>query len=126
MAGAYAATVEQLCAAPLHAGDPSAGAGPLLEAEVAAPERGAWVRLAVRTRDGTVSEARYRAWGCPHVLAACEYAASWLEGRPAAGAGGLTAAALAQALGAPAAKMGRLLVVEDALAALAAAAGTSQ
>ncbi len=90
------------------------------------PERGAWVRFAVRSQDGVVQEARFRAWGCPHVLAACELAAARLEGRPLGQLEGLSAASLAQALAAPPEKLGRLLVIEDALAGLAAAKPASK
>jgi NifU-like protein involved in Fe-S cluster formation len=115
-----------LCAQPAHAGDLRPGRGSVLVGESAAPERGAWVRFAARIVDGRVEEARFRAWGCPHVLAACELAASRLEGHPPGRAGGLSAATLAAALDLPAQKLGRLLVIEDALAMLAAAPATSK
>ena len=71
---------------------------------------------------GVIVEARFRAWGCPHVLAACEFAAGQLEGRALAAAAGLDAAWLADELEVPPEKLGRLLVIEDALRSLAAAA----
>ena len=126
MAGAYAEAVRRLCAAPVHAGDLPPGDGPARESEAAAPERGAWVRFAVRLQDGVVAEARFRAWGCPHVLAACELAASLLAGQVPGRFEGVSAASLAQALDAPPEKRGRLLVVEDALAGLAAATPASK
>ncbi len=126
MAGPYTDEVRRLCAQPAHAGDLGPGGGSVLVGESAAPERGAWARFAARVVDGRVQEARFRAWGCPHVLAACELAASRLEGHPPGRAGGLSAATLAAALDLPAQKLGRLLVIEDALAALAAAPATSK
>jgi nitrogen fixation NifU-like protein len=118
--------VRRLGANLAHAGDLDPAGGPVRDAEVSAPERGAWVRFEVRVQDGVVREARFRAWGCPHVLAACELAAARLEGRPPGALDGLSAASLAQALQAPPDKRGRLLVVEDALAALAAAMAASK
>jgi NifU-like protein involved in Fe-S cluster formation len=126
MSARYADEVRRLGAQPAHAGDPTPGPGSVVAGESAAPERGAWVRFAARIVDGTVEEARFRAWGCPHVLAACELAASRLEGHLLGGAQGLSAAALAPALDVPTEKWGRLLVIEDALAALAAAPATSK
>lgn len=126
MANDYGPKVRALCAALGHAGDPAPGPGAVHVGEAAAPERGAWVRFAVRVQDGAVQEARFRAWGCPHVLAACELAAARLEGQAPGAREGLSAAALAQALDAPPGKLGRFLVIEDAAAALAAAAGASK
>ena len=126
MAGRYADAVRRLCVGPAHAGDLGPGRGDVREAEVAAPDRGAWVRFSIREQGGTIREARFRAWGCPHVLAACELAAARLEGRPAGRMEGLTAACLARDLQVPPQKRGRLLVVEDALAQLAAAMPASK
>jgi hypothetical protein len=65
-------------------------------------------------------EVRYCAYGCPHTLAACE----WLAQRLESGARDLIGgpADWAQQLQIPPAKMGRLLVIEDALRAALAAA----
>jgi len=126
MAVRYADAVRHLRAHPAHAGDLGPGPGSVVEGEAATPERGAWVRFEVRLADGIVQEARFRAWGCPHVLAACELAAGRLEGHPPGGSEGLSAASLARDLSAPPEKLGRLLVVEDALTALAAAAAASK
>jgi NifU-like protein involved in Fe-S cluster formation len=126
MSGRYGDLVRRLAADPAHAGSLDPAGGPVREAEVSALERGAWVRFELRVQEGVVREARFRAWGCPHVLAACELAAARLEGRPPGQVDGLSAASLAQALQAPPDKMGRLLVVEDALAALAAATAVSK
>jgi len=118
----YSARVRELFAAAPRAGAMPAGEGAVIVGEAEALERGAWVRLEARVVDGVVVMARFRAWGCPHVLAACALAAERLEGRAPGQAPDLTAAALATALDAPAGKLGRLLVVEDAVTALAAAA----
>ena len=68
-------------------------------------------------------QARYRAYGCPYTLAACEWLATRLE---SAGGSGLGAPAdWAQQLKIPQARLGRLLVVEDALIAALAAADKS-
>ena len=86
-------------------------------------ERGAWVRFEARGQGGLITAVRFRAWGCPHVLAACEFVAGTLEGQALADLGDLDARWLAEALEVPPEKLGRLLVIEDALRALAAAGG---
>ena len=69
---------------------------------------------------GRLVEVRYRAYGCPHTLAACEWLAQRLESGGRDSIGG--PADWAAQLSIPPAKLGRLLVVEDALAAALAAA----
>ncbi len=70
---------------------------------------------------GRIASMRFGALGCPWVIAACEWACRQAEGEPLAGLASLDAGVLAAALGAPAEKTGSLLVVEDALGALARA-----
>jgi hypothetical protein len=86
--------------------------------------QGTRVRFALRMAGCRILEARYRAFGCPYTLAACEWLARQLQGRKL---GAPAATGLAQALGGPldwartlqipAARLGRLLVIEDALQA---------
>jgi len=93
---------------------------------------GTRVRFALELAEGRVGAVRYRAYGCPHTLAACEWLARQLEGRAfavGAFAGGAFAGGALDALGVgtplewverlglPQAKLGRLLVIEDALRA---------
>jgi hypothetical protein len=75
-----------------------------------------------RAMDGRVAELRYRVWGCPHTIATRAWLAGEGPGRtlddpPAGGPLGWQAA-----LAVPVEKLGRLLVIEDALAACRAAA----
>jgi NifU-like protein involved in Fe-S cluster formation len=109
------------------------GAGTLREApgsvatgESMALDRGAWVRFEARVSAGRIVECRFRAWGCPHLLAAAALAAGRLAGAEGHPAPRCAAADLARELDAPAEKMGRLLVVEDAARALLAEAARVQ
>jgi NifU-like protein involved in Fe-S cluster formation len=78
-------------------------------------EQGARVEFDFEVHDGRVLRGRFRAFGCPHVIAS----ASWVTER----AVGLDRDALAawdwreaaDALEVPAAKFGRLLTVQDAV-----------
>lgn len=116
----YAPAVRARFASPAWAGTLPAGPGECRCGEAQALERRAWAYFQVRVRDGHIADGRFRAWGCPHVIAACDLALERLLGRPLAAVAALDARTLADELEVPPAKLGRLLVVEDALRALAA------
>ena len=124
--GAYSDRVRRLFADPPHAGALPRGPGHTLLAGAMAVERGAWLEVAARVVEGVVADARFRAWGCPHFIAACELAVAGLPGRPLSEAGQVEAAALARELAVPTGKLGRLLVIEDALRDLAATPAQSK
>ena len=124
--GTYSDRVRCLFADPPHAGALPPGPGRTLLAGAMALERGAWLEVAARVVEGVVADARFRAWGCPHFIAACELAVAGLPGRPLSEAGQVEAAALARELAVPAGKLGRLLVIEDALRDLAATPAQSK
>ena len=122
----YSARVLELFRALPCAGTLPAAPGRIAAAEAIALDRGAWVKFEARVDAGRIVACRFRAWGCPHTLAASALAAGWLEGRPDGEATHCEAARLARELDAPAEKMGRLLVVEDAARALLAEAAQVQ
>jgi len=82
-------------------------------------EQGAEVVLQCRVTAGRVAEARFRAFGCPHFIAA----ASWLTERLTGGSRDDLERwdwrEVAEALEVPAAKFGRLLTLQDAVRAVA-------
>jgi NifU-like protein involved in Fe-S cluster formation len=98
-----------------HAGDLAPGPGALVHGEAMALDRGAWVRFGARIEDGRVADCAFRAWGCPHTLAAAALVASRMQGQRIDGEAAFDARCLAVELDAPPEKLGRLLVVEDAL-----------
>jgi hypothetical protein len=83
--------------------------------EAGREQRGTRVRFALRRSGSTIIEARFQAYGCPHTLAVCEWLAQRLEAGEGPQVG--TPTEWARKLNIPAAKLGRLLVVEDALRA---------
>jgi NifU-like protein involved in Fe-S cluster formation len=100
---------------------PNASTEPLADANclgVAGDEaQGVRVELSLRVSDGRVRAAAFRAYGCPHVLAAC----SWLVER-VVGCGPEELASwdwreVQQALDVPPQKFGRLLTIQDAIRA---------
>jgi NifU-like protein involved in Fe-S cluster formation len=128
--------VRRLFAALTHAGGPhAAGAQPTagqrwVSGEAGRERHGTRVRFLLRLDRDRLLEVRYRAYGCPHTLAACEWVCQQLEG-----AGRAPAELRAERIGGPAdwaaalqippVKLGRLLVVEDALKAALEAADKS-
>jgi NifU-like protein involved in Fe-S cluster formation len=126
--------VRRLFAALTHAGGPqaateqsAAGRQRWVSGEAGRERHGTRVRFLLRLDRDRLLEVRYRAYGCPHTLAACEWLSQQLEtaGRDRADPRGERIggpADWAAALQIPPAKLGRLLVVEDALKAALEAA----
>jgi NifU-like N terminal domain len=115
--------IRALFAALDHAGElPDAGAGPgrVIRGDAGSEALGTRVCFALRLVQGRLAAVRYRAYGCPYTLATCEWLARQLEGCCVAG-GAVEAPGMgnplewSERLGLPGAKLGRLLVIEDAL-----------
>lgn len=119
----YSQEVRARFSAPRWGGALPDGPGERRAGEAEELQRRAWVRFEVRMLDGRIADSRFTAFGCPHLIAACDLAMQQLQGQPLAAAAGLDAQALAAGLDIPVAKLGRLLVIEDALRALTAAPG---
>lgn len=76
---------------------------------------GTRVEFDFRVRRGVVERGTFRAYGCPHAIAAASWVAEAAEGRRLKDTGWLDALELARVLALPDHKLGVLLVVEDAL-----------
>jgi cysteine desulfurase len=102
------------------ASGPPAGAddGPgTVTGEAGGPGKETWVRFRLRVDGDTVKDARVQAFGCPHTLDVAGWLCQELPGRSR---GTLTPGAprdWALARSVPVEKLGRLLVIEDALRA---------
>ncbi|MEY4763026.1 MAG: hypothetical protein RLZZ200_2882 [Pseudomonadota bacterium] len=83
--------------------------------EAGAARLGTWVRMLLCVREGRIAEARFQAYGCPHVLAACVQVVAALRGQPADAPRPGTPEAWRGAVDAPIEKLGRFLIIEDAL-----------
>ncbi len=95
------------------------GAGPpdVRQGRAGRQSEGTQVLFELKIADGIVKSARFSAYGCPHTVAVAGWLCEVLEGsRLDAGAPG-TPADWAQKFEVPAEKLGRLLIVEDALLA---------
>jgi cysteine desulfurase len=98
------------------AADTAAG-GAVVSGEAGGPEAETWVRFHLLVGGDTVKDARVQALGCPHTLDVARWLCSGLPGRRRAGLVAGTPADWAVARAVPVEKLGRLLVVEDALRA---------
>ena len=76
---------------------------------------GTRVRFHLRLAGAAVAEARFQAYGCPHVLAVASWLAGELAGRRRDALIPGSPAEWARLFGVPDAKLGRLLVIEAAL-----------
>jgi NifU-like protein involved in Fe-S cluster formation len=84
-------------------------------------DQGMRVRLSARVADGRIRELRFRAWGCPHVIAAAEAFCRRYDGRPATELEDFEMAQIMRDLAVPVEKTGRILVLEDTVRSLRAA-----
>jgi cysteine desulfurase len=92
------------------------GEGAEVVGEAGGPGQEVWVRFRLHIQKGVVKSALLKAYGCPHTLAVATWVAERLRGRGRAELAPGTPAEWAEALAVPIEKLGRLLVVEDALA----------
>ena len=122
----YSAEVLDLFRRLPHRAPLPAGAGTGASGEALALDRGAWVQFEACLEGGRVAACAFRAWGCPHTLAAAARACAALAGLAGASADAMPARQLAEQLGVPLHKLGRILVVEDAMHALIAHARAVQ
>lgn len=117
----YNALVRDCFGNPGHAGDLRDAYADTRRADVSDPGSGARLQLFAGLDHGKISELRFRAWGCPHLLAAAELYCREHEGRELATLGDVDVNDVLRRLSAPVAKTGRLLLIEDAARALAEA-----
>jgi NifU-like protein involved in Fe-S cluster formation len=109
----YSERVRELFEAPQHVGDLENPA-----ARVQINEQGVRLALAAAMDGDIIVSLRFRAWGCPHLLAAAEAFCRAYEGRPAPALAAFRAAEIMQTLPVPREKLGRILVLEDAVRSL--------
>lgn len=113
----YSARVRALFAHPRHAGDVEGGKTVALEGQDVRLE------LSGRAAGERVEALRFRAWGCPHVIAAAEAACARLETASVTELLEFSAVDLMTELPVPVEKTGRILVIEDAVRSLGQAFG---
>ncbi len=116
--GPYNEEVRRRFENPVHAGDPEGDYDHILQAEASESAHGARLVLYAGLRDGKIASLRFRARGCPHLIAAAELFCSSCEGLEPAQLAQVSTAGSFDILEVPAGKTGRLLLIEDAASKL--------
>jgi hypothetical protein len=104
-----------------HAGPPEPADGSVIQGEAGSVSQGVQVRFFLQVEGLQIRAAGYQAYGCPYTLAACEWLARALPGRSRDTPWPGGPQQWAEALQAPPERLGRFLVIEDALRAAQAA-----
>jgi cysteine desulfurase len=89
----------------------------VLTGEAGGPGQDTWVRFHLSIAGDIVKSARFKAYGCPHTLNVAQWLTDRLAGRRRDEGVPGNPAGWAETLGVPVERLGRLLVVEDALLA---------
>jgi len=108
----YNSTVRAYFAEAEHCGDVSGGAVGYFE------DQGLRIRLSAEVEDGLITRLGFRAWGCPHVIAAAEAVCRQFEGRAALELEQFASAQIMRDLAVPVEKTGRILALEDTVRSL--------
>lgn len=83
--------------------------------EAGSHARGTWVCVSADVRDGVLLNPGFRAFACPHIIAACNWVMEHLEGRPVEALCEAEPEALQARFDIPVEKAGKLLILKDAL-----------
>jgi NifU-like protein involved in Fe-S cluster formation len=113
----YSPAVERHFAAPKSTRELPAETPGLVAGEAEDRTLHVWVRFELQLVDGVVAAAAVQVFGCPHTVAAASAVAGWLEGRSVEEARQLDVQAVCAELEVPVEKRGKLLRIEDAVAA---------
>jgi cysteine desulfurase len=89
----------------------------LVQGEAGGPGEETWVRFHLLVVGESVKEARFQAFGCPHTMDTAAWLCARLPGRSRGGLVPGTPAEWAAARQVPPERLGRMLVIEDALRA---------
>ena len=113
----YSPAVRRHFAAPTRARElPDSVAG-LVAGEAEDRTLHVWIRFQLQVVEDVVVAAGFQIFGCPHAVAAADVVAHWLEGRAVEEARRLDAREVCAELDIPVEKLGKLLRIEDAVAA---------
>ena len=119
----YSVEVRRRFAAALAAERSVPPAGALLaSAEAEDRSLGVWARARIGVGNGRIVMAEFDVWGCPDTIAAADLAAERMRDVVLEDFRGIEVRALAEELGIPTEKLGKLLRLEDAALAAASAA----
>ena len=112
--GPYNEEVRRRFENPVHAGDPDGDYDRILRAEASESAHGARLVLYAGLRDGKIASLRFRAKGCPYLIAAAELFCSSHEGLEPVQLAQVSTSGSFEILEVPVEKTGRLLLIEGA------------
>ena len=90
--------------------------GVMLCGEAGSVEQGTWIYVGADVVADQLQNVGFRAFACPHIIAACNRAAEMLEGSPVQALQDLQLKKLQQEFEIPVEKAGKLLILKDAFA----------
>jgi len=108
----YNRTVRAYFAETQHRGDVQGGAVGYFE------DQGLRVRLSAEVEGGMITRLAFRAWACPHLIAAAEAVCRQFEGRSATELEQFASGQIMRELAVPVEKTGRILALEDTVRSL--------
>ena len=111
----YSLEVQQRFHSPEGAGEYAEDKPGLVAGEAEDRTLNVWVRVQVSLAGTIIRSVCYQVFGCPHMVAAAEWAAEALQGQSRDVLRELDMHELRNTLDAPLEKLGKLLVLEDAL-----------
>jgi NifU-like protein involved in Fe-S cluster formation len=111
----YSSEVQRRFRAPRWSGSLSERGTGFFAGEAADRSLNVWVRFQVQADTDSIRAVRFEAYGCPHFVAAADWMAEWLEGKPSDVLTQPHAHTVGKLLDVPTEKLGKLLVLEDAL-----------
>lgn len=112
----YSPRVRELFADAAHAGESALPATASGHAQESAT--GAAVSLDAVVANGRLTGLKFRVFGCPHLVAAAEWACRRFDAEPAGNLAEFDAATCMRELDIPVEKTGRILLLEDAIKSL--------
>lgn len=113
----YSRLVRDCFEQPLNAGDVSKGAGRVITGAAGETRQGTRVQFQMRVDNDEIVDVRFRAYGCPHTIAAASLLARSISGQKITAMPAIDPQRIAHELELPDNKLGRVLVAEDALKA---------
>ena len=113
----YNSVVRQYFVSPLHAGDLALPYSVTASVDVGDGE-GNRLQLNAGISGGKLDELRFRALGCPHLIAAAEHFCRHYEGQAVSALTNFDKAQTVRDLDVPVEKSGRILLLENAIRAL--------
>lgn len=111
----YNLIVRELFGHAAHAGSLDDNDATVFRASASESAQGAQIALAVMLDNGLIRKMRFRAWGCPYLIAAAESVCARLEQRPVSDLGDFPLQEIMQNLSIPVERTGRILLIENAL-----------